>query len=101
MHENARRHSAAVTAGTLEEIYWHVLPHPACSSELASSDFHLFGPLIIEALRGKILRADDVVKLLVQWWVDELQQTLFERAIMKVPEQWRRCIALQGEYVEK
>jgi hypothetical protein len=26
---------------------------------------------------------------------------IFERGIMKLPERWRRCIEVQGEYVEK
>jgi hypothetical protein len=32
-----------VTTGTLKEMHWEVLPHPAYSPDLASSDFHLFG----------------------------------------------------------
>jgi hypothetical protein len=51
LHDNARPPTAAVTTGTLEEIHWEVLPHPACSPELVPSNFHLFGPLK-EALGG-------------------------------------------------
>jgi hypothetical protein len=29
LHDNARAHSAAVTTGTLEEMHWEILPHPA------------------------------------------------------------------------
>jgi hypothetical protein len=57
-HDNARPHTAAVTTGTVEQMHWEVLPHPAYSSDLAPSDFRLFGPLI-EALGGKRFRADD------------------------------------------
>jgi hypothetical protein len=52
-----------VTTGTLEEVHWEVLSHPACSSDLAPRDFHLFGSLK-EALGGKIFTADDEVKIL-------------------------------------
>jgi hypothetical protein len=41
----------AATARTVEEMQWEVLPHPAYSTDLAPSDFHLFGPLK-EALVG-------------------------------------------------
>jgi len=59
-----------VTTGTLEEMHWEVLPHPAYSPDLAPNDFHLFGPLK-EALGGKRFTADDVVKLSMQRWLDE------------------------------
>jgi len=51
-HYNARQYTAAVTAGSLEEMQWEVLPHPAYSLDLTPSDCHLFGPLR-EALGGK------------------------------------------------
>jgi histone-lysine N-methyltransferase SETMAR len=41
-HENAR---PLVTTGTLEEVHWEALTHPTYSSDLALSDFHLFGLL--------------------------------------------------------
>jgi hypothetical protein len=50
-----------VTTGTLEEIHWEVLPHPAYNPAEAPSDSRLFGPRK-EALRGKIFRADDEVR---------------------------------------
>jgi hypothetical protein len=34
-----------VTTGTLVELHWEALPHPAYSCDLAPGDFHLFGPL--------------------------------------------------------
>jgi len=54
-----------MTIGTLEEMHWEVLPHPAHSPDLASSDLHLFSPLK-DAPGGKRFRADDEVKLFVQ-----------------------------------
>jgi histone-lysine N-methyltransferase SETMAR len=59
-----------VTTGTLEEMHWEVLPHPAYSPDLVPSDFHLFGPLK-ETVGGKGLRADDEVKIFVQRWLEE------------------------------
>lgn len=76
-----------MTPGTLDKIHLDILPHPAYNPHIAPSDFHLFGP-IKEDLGGKIFRADDEVKLSVQLWLDENPQTLFERGIMKLPEQW-------------
>jgi hypothetical protein len=51
------------TTGTLEETHWKVLPHPAYSSDLPASDFHVFGTLK-EALEEESFRADDEVRFL-------------------------------------
>jgi histone-lysine N-methyltransferase SETMAR len=58
-------------------MLWDALPHPACSPDLAPSDFHLFGPLK-EAVGGKRFRANDEVKLSVRRWLDKQQEILLE-----------------------
>jgi hypothetical protein len=97
LHDKARPHIVVVTSGTLEEMHWEVLPHPACSSDLASSDFHLCLSLK-EALGGKRFRANNEVKLLCN---DGWTSNNFLRGIIKLPERWRRCIEVQDEYVQK
>jgi hypothetical protein len=59
-----------VTTGTLEEVQWEVLPHPAYIPGVSPSDFHLFSP-IKEALGEKIFKSDDKFKLFVHRWLDE------------------------------
>jgi ribosomal protein L31E len=100
LHDKARPHTAVVTTGTLEQMHWEVLPHPVYSPDPAPRDFKLFGSLK-EAQGEKRFRADSEVKLSVQWWLDEQPQTLFERGIMKAPEQWRICIGVYKECAEK
>jgi len=57
-----------VTTGTLEEMHWEVLPHPAYSPDLPPNDFHLFGPLR-EALGGKRFGAyEDVTLFCIDGW---------------------------------
>jgi hypothetical protein len=51
--------------------------------------------------RRKRFRADDKVKLSVQRWPDEKQQTVFERTIMKLPQRWRWFTDIQGGYIEE
>jgi hypothetical protein len=43
--DNARPHVAARTMDTIQKLKWNLLPHPQYSPYLASSDYHLFGPL--------------------------------------------------------
>ena len=45
LQDNARVHTAKVSMAKLHELKWQLLLHPAYSPDLASSDFHLFGPL--------------------------------------------------------
>jgi len=52
LHNNARPHTAAHTLETLKQLKWEAMEHPAYSSDLAPSDFHLFRPLK-NALRGR------------------------------------------------
>jgi hypothetical protein len=62
-------HTTTVTAGTLEEMHWDMLPQFA-SPDMSPSNFHLFGSL--KEVLGKIRSgADDEVKLLVQQWMEK------------------------------
>jgi hypothetical protein len=74
-----------VTTGTLEEMRGEVLAHPASSPGLTLRDFCLFGPFK-PAVGEKLFRARAEVKHFVQNWLDKQPQTLFETAILKVPE---------------
>jgi len=42
LHDNASSHTSTMVQNYLETLNWEVLPHPAYSSDLASSDYHLF-----------------------------------------------------------
>jgi hypothetical protein len=55
-YDNARLHTAALTAGTVEEL------HPAHSPDVVSGDFHLFGALK-EAQGAVTFTADDELTL--------------------------------------
>jgi hypothetical protein len=74
LHDNARRHTAAVTTRTLREMYWELLQHPAYSPDLVPRDFHLFSP-VRKAIERKC--SEPTMKLFVQRWLDEQLQTFF------------------------
>ncbi|KAG7191176.1 hypothetical protein KM043_013972 [Ampulex compressa] len=58
--DNAQPHSAKWTAGTIKDLGLEVLPDPAYSPDLASCDFHIFGPLK-EALKERRFASDEEV----------------------------------------
>jgi len=59
---------AARTMDTIQKLKWNVLLHPPYSPDLASSDYHLFGPLK-EHLGGKRFRNYEEVIQAVQEWL--------------------------------
>jgi hypothetical protein len=68
-------------------------------SRLASSDYHLFGPMK-RVLGGKRFRNNDEVIAAVQIWIHKQQKTLFETGIKKLPEHWHKCIAVNRDNIE-
>ena len=63
LHDNARPpHTATATVSTIEKLQFECIPHPPYSSDLAPSDYHVFGPLK-DALSGTQFRDDGEVRL--------------------------------------
>jgi len=98
--DNADPHVAARTMDTIQKLKWNILPHPPYSLDLASSDYRLFGPLK-EHLGGERFRNDEEVIQDVQEWLHWQPKDFFLSGICKLPDNWRKCIANQGDYVEK
>ena len=76
-----------------------MLKHSPYSLDLASSDFHLFGP-INEHLRGQKF-ADDEVMEAVQSWLKAVPKSFFLEGIRKLVDRWTKCVVKQGDYVKK
>jgi len=72
---------------------------PPCSPDLALSD-HLFSPGK-EHLGGKRFRNNEEVIQDVQEWLHWQPKYFFLSSICKLPDCWCKCIANQGDYVEK
>ena len=96
---DARPHTAAHTLDTLKQLKWEAMEHTAYSPDLAPSDFHFFGPLK-NALRGRRFSCDDVKAAVHQWLRTQLK-TFFADGIKKLVGLWEKCIAKQGDYIEK
>jgi hypothetical protein len=85
---------------TIQKLKWNVLPHPPYSPDRAPSDYHLFG-LLKEHLGGKGFRNNEEVIQDVREWLHGQPRDFSLSGIRKLPDRWRRCIAKQGDYVEK
>ena len=67
---------------------------------MAPSDFHLFGPMK-EHLRGQKFADDDEVMEAVQSWLKATLESFFLEGIRKLVDRRTKCVAKQGDYVEK
>jgi len=85
---------------TLKQLKWETIVHPAYSPDLAPSDFHLFGPLK-NVLRGRRFSCDNDVKAVVHQWLRVQPKTFFADGIKKLVGCCEKCIAKQGDYMEK
>jgi len=80
---------------------WELLQHLSYSSDLAPSNFHLFGPQS-ESLRDIELKNDeDVLQHFVWKFLRVPVKKLNATGSSWLVEQWEHCSELQGEYVEK
>jgi transposase len=99
LHDNARPHTAAHTVVKLCALKYESLKHPPYSPDLASWDFDLFGPMK-EHLRGQKFANDEVMET-VQSWLKATPKSFFLEGIRKLVDRWTKCVAKQGDYVEK
>jgi len=77
-----------------------VVPHPPYSPDLAPSDFWLF-PELKEVLKGQHFSSDAKVEAAVLKWISSQQETFFMDRMNIGIERLKKCVALNGDYVEK
>jgi histone-lysine N-methyltransferase SETMAR len=99
-YDNAPPHTVRSTVATIQDLSFKCLPHPPYSSDLAPSDFNVFGPLK-QAMGGKSFRSDKEVQQVVHKWLRSQQKEFFYRGIHALPKHWNTCTARTGDYVEK
>ena len=76
-----------------------LLEHPACSPDLAHSDFFLF-PKIKEILKGRHFDDIDDIRSNTAAALKAIPQNQFQNCFEGWTRRWQRCIASQGEYFE-
>ena len=99
LHDNARPHTTTTTVSSIEGLRFECIPHPPYSPDLAPSDFHVSGQLK-DALSGTQLRDDDEVRSAVHECLRTRPKEFFSRGIYVLVKRWRKCIELEGDYIE-
>ena len=88
------------TTDAVERSEYELIPHPAYSPDLAHSDFFLF-PNLKKDIRGCHFRSDEEVVTAVEEWVNGKYPDFFSSGLIALEHRWSKCIALEGNYIEK
>ncbi len=98
--DNAPTHKATLTLALIDQLGWTRLPHPACSPDLAPSDFWLYNRLK-RNLKGIRFGSLDDLKEAVSEEIAAIPALEYRHAIMvSWPKRWRKCLQEQGQYFE-
>jgi len=96
-HDDAPAHTALSVREFLAIKQITVLEHPACSPDLAPSDFFLF-PKIKEIFEGRHFDDTDNNRSNTMAVLKVIPQNQFQNCFEGWIRCWHRCIASQGEY---
>jgi len=84
----------------MTSLKFKVVPHPPYSSDLVPSDFWLF-PELKETFKGQQFSSDAEVEAAVCRWISSQLETFFMDGMNKWLERLKKCVALNGDYIEK
>ena len=99
-HDNARVHTCQLAMNAVEKNGYELIPHPPYSLDLAPSDFFLF-PNLKKGIRGRHFRFDEEVVAEVEEWFHGKDPDFFTSGLLALEHRWSKCIALEGNYIEK
>lgn len=100
LHDNAPIHTSKKTQETLTKAGFVQLDHPPYSPDLAPSDFWLFNHLK-KLMRGKKFVSKDDMKDNVTTFLMQNDQNFFEMGFNRMVDRWKKCVIVNGGYVEK
>lgn len=100
LHDNAPVHTAVIAKAAVQECGFTEISHPPYSPDLAPSDYYLFSKLKSD-LRGKKFGSDEEIKSAVLEHFDTKDENYFLTGIEMLPKRCKKCVELQGDYVEK
>ena len=99
-YDNARPHTSLKTREVISSFGWTTISHPSYSSDLAVSDFHLFGPLK-ESLRGQHFFSDKEIKTAVRKWLKTHPVEFYNKGICERIKRWEKAVRKAGDHIEK
>ncbi|KAG5328551.1 SETMR methyltransferase, partial [Acromyrmex heyeri] len=102
--DNARVHTCSAPMAKFNEFRYELLPHPAYSPDLAPCNYFLFPNLKeIKVTWCEIWRMmkNDEVKDFVKLFFKKQGTDFYKLGLSKLQNRYKKCIQVQGDYVEK
>lgn len=99
LHDNAPSHNAAIVKEFLAKKTVTVLHHPPYSPDLAPADYFLF-PKLKSHLKGRHFEDVSDIQANVTHELKGVKPNEFHQGIQRLYDRAKRCIELQGTYVE-
>ena len=93
-------HKSTVAMAKLHELGYELIPHPSYSPDLAPCDFFLF-PNLKTWLGGKKFSSNEKVIVAVNEYFADFETAYLSDGIKKLETRWTKCIAFDGDCVEK
>jgi hypothetical protein len=84
----------------MTSLKFTMVPHPPYTQDLAPSDFWSF-PKLKETLKGQHFLLDAEVEAAVRKWISNQPETFFMDGMNKYIKKKKKCVAVNGDYVEK
>lgn len=100
LHDNAPVHKSRVAQRAIHDCGFEQVNHPPYSPDLAPSDYYLFRDLK-KHLAGKRFASDSEVISAVCGYFDSLPKEYYLRGLEMLEGRLEKCIAVEGDYVEK
>ena len=100
LQDNAPAHTSQVIVTAATECGFKILPHSPYSPDMAHSDFYLF-PKLKFHLSGTQYGSNAVVIEIENDYLGDQENAFYFEGIRKLEQRWAKCIALNGDYIEK
>jgi [histone H3]-lysine36 N-dimethyltransferase SETMAR len=99
LHDKTRPHVAKTVRERIENLGREVLPHPAYSPDLASSDYHLFRSKQ-HFFQEKIYTEVESIKKDLDSHFSSRPESFYKSGIQPLPERWEKVILNDGNYFD-
>ena len=98
--DSAPCHKSITTMIKLHKLLFELLPHPAYSPYLTSSDYYLFADLKI-MLQGKRFGSNEGVIAETEAYIEAKDKSFYKKGIEMLEKRWNECMTLEGDYVDE